>query len=699
MINLRNVRTAIMRQARALVMYWTRKVAGWVNVRFRAAATSGLLQILVVCGIVGMAGQAMSQQPRAAAPLAPPTSVQPSQDDPTSAQQPVHPLDATDLESWLDGMIPAALEQGDIGGAVVSVVKDGKVLLAKGYGYGDVAAKAPMNGQRTLVRAGSVSKLFTWTAVMQLVEQGKIDLDADVNRYLDFKVPEPYGRPITINDLMMHRTGFEEGLKDVLVSDPKQLQPLGQLLKQHVRPVLYAPGTVPAYSNYGATLAGYIVERVSGEPFADYVAHHILTPLGMNHSTFAQPLPPALARQASNAYRSASEGPRPFELVAQTPAGALSVTAADMAQFMLAHLQEGRAGTGQILRPETMRLMHSPSIVLPNGFDTMAHGFFRGQRNGRLVLEHGGDTVLFHSDLEILPQEGVGIFVNFNSRGQGDATYGVRERLMQAFLDRYFPAPPLAEPRALPTAKAHGHDIAGRYETSRRVQSGFISLFYVLQGQDVVGINPDDTISLSSAPGKAFREVSPYVWREVGGTRLLQLTNVGGIKTIVDGHNPAGVLQAVPLKRNAGLNLPIFLFALFGLIAAAVAWLIAEAARRYYRQPSSLSGRPLLIRRLTRIATIADLLYLLAWFIILKPILSSDVVFYTGSLDPVIRLLQVAAIVPIAGAILGLWNMGLSLRSRRSRIIKAGSILVAFVLLATVWIAYVGGLMDFTLNY
>ena len=684
MIPVRNVTPARRGQARA-------PIHQFLGSALRIVGGSRRWQLLLLCGLAGLAGMAASQPPRAAVPPAPRTEAR--------APQPARALDAADLESWLDGMIPAGLAQGEVAGAVVSVVKDGKILLAKGYGHADVAAKTPMDPQRTLVRLGSVAKLFTWTAVMQQVEAGRIDLNANVNRYLDFKVPEPHGRPITVNDLMMHRTGFEEGLKDVLVTDPKQLQPLGASLKQHVRPMLFAPGTVPAYSNYGAALAGYIVERVSGEPFADYVAHHILAPLAMNRSTFAQPLPPALAASMSRGYRSASGNPLPFEMIAQSPAGALTATAADMAQFMLAHLQEGRTGAGQILRPETLRLMHSPSVALPAGFDTMAHGFFLGQRNGRTMLAHGGDTVIFHSDLMILPREQVGLFVSFNSRGQGDAAYGMRERLMKGFMDRYFPAPQTSEQPALATARAHAQEIAGRYESSRRVQSGFISLFYVLQGQDVVSANPDATIGLSSAPDKAFREVAPHIWREIGGARLIQLTTVGGTKTIVDGHNPTSVLQAVPLRRNAGFNLPIFLFALLGLIAAAIAWLIAEGARRYHRQPPSLAGRPLLVRRVARILTVADLVYLAAWGVILNPILSSDVVFYNGGLDPVIRLLQIAMIVPIAGAVFGVWNAWLSVRSRRGWAIKGGSILAALALTGICWIAYVGGLMDLTLNY
>lgn len=682
MITIRHFSTLWQRHTRAISRQW------------RPSA----VQVLALCGLVGLAGAAASRQPSAAS-LPSPTVAQRRAADLSLPPLPEHALDAADLSAWLDGMIPSALEQSEVAGAVVSVVKDGKVLFAKGYGYADVATKRPMIAERTLVRPGSVSKLFTWTAVMQQVELGHIDLNADVNRYLDFKVPAFHGKPVTVADLMTHRTGFEEGLKDVLVTDPAKLQLLGDSLKAHVRPVLFEPGTVPAYSNYGAALAGYIVERVSGKPFADYVERHILAPLGMAHSTFAQPLRAALARDMSKGYRSATEPPKPFELLAQSPEGALSATAMDMAQFMLAHLQDGRTATGQILRPETTRRMHSPSIALPSGFDTMAHGWFRGQRNGRTVLEHGGDTILFHSDLQLLPEERVGLFVSFNSRGQGDAVYGIRERLMAGFMDRYFPAPKDAEPRTIVSARADAARIAGRYETSRRVQSGFMSLFYVLQGQDVVSANPDATISLSSTPGKVFHEIARQTWKEVGGERLLRLITLDGVRTIVDGHNPAGVLQAVPLRRNAGLNLPIFTLALLVLIVAALAWPIAEISRRFWSQPPRLVGRPLMVRRATRILVVADLIFLGGWFTILKPILSSDVAFYSAALDPMIRLLQVAALIPIAGAALGMWNAWLSLHSSRGWPIKAGSLLIALALIGVCWIAFVGGLISFTLDY
>lgn len=656
---------------------------------------------LLALTIAAMATSGSAEMPGrpAGSPAAPqPVVVQQTPSGP-EAPQPMHALEKADLESWLDGMLPAALKQGDVSGAVVSVVKDGHVLLAKGYGYADAAGKVPMDAGRTLVRPGSTSKLFTWTAVMQLVEQGKLDLNADINRYLDFRIPEPYGRPITLTDLMTHRAGFEEGLKNAIVAEPSDLEPLDVFVKRHVRPVLFAPGSVPAYSNYGTALAGYIVQRVSGERFDDYVEHHIFAPLAMRNSTFRQPLPAGWGRNMSKGYMSAADAPKPFELISFAPAGALSATASDMANFMIAQLQDGRFGDGQILRPETARLMHTPSLPHPAGFDTMAHGFFLDQRNGRAILEHGGDTIVFHSDLQLLPAEQTGIFVSFNSRGQGDAVYGVRTRLIEGFMDRYFPGPAPVDPPAIASARADAEQITGRYETSRRVQSGFMSLFYVLQGQQVVSINPDGTISLSLTPDKQYREVAPLRWREEGGTRVLTLEHPGGVKTIVDSHDPIEVFQAAPLKRNAAFNLAVFLLSLAVLLAAAIAWPIAEGARRFYRQPPAIVGRALLARRLARIAVVADLGYLVAWFLVLKPILSSDVGFYTTTLDPVVRTLQILCLVPLLGAVAGVWAATLSLRSSGSYTFRIGSALVAAALAGILWIAFVGGLMSFTLNY
>jgi len=607
-------------------------------------------------------------------------------------------LTTQDVGAWLDGFIPNALAAGKIAGAQVVVVKDGQVLFQKGYGYADVAAKTPMDPALNQMRIGSTSKLFTWTAVMQQVEQGRIDLDADINRYLDFKITPPGNRPVTMNDLMTHRGGMEEGLKDILATDPKWLKSTERYLKENKRPFIFAPGEAPAYSNYGTALAGYIVQRVSGEPYEAYIERHILAPLRMTHSTFRQPLSPAFAATASKGYRTAETPPSPFELVVTAPAGSGSVTGADMANFMIAHLQEGRFGETAILRPETAQLMHRPSLPTPAGFSSLAHGFFHSQHNGRTVIGHGGDTVVFHTDLNLLPQEGVGIFVSFNSRGENDAVYGARERLFAMFMDRYFPAQIPATPPAIASAADDARALAGKYESSRRVETGFISLFYLLQ-QDQVVPNADGTISLASAGDKRFREVSPKRWREIGGTRQLLVTEVGGRQAIVDSANPVQILQAAPAGRNSGLFQLVAGLSLLALLFTVIVWPIAAWVVRSRKIPPVATGRAALARRLTRVAALCDLLYLFGWYRILAPILESDVAFYNDGLNGTIRFLQVAAIVPIVGAAIGIWNTWWSFRTPQGWAVRIRAVLVAIALVGFLWVAWMGGLIGWNLNY
>lgn len=654
--------------------------------------------VALACGVL-LATPATPQKQPAGLPEPLPAS-NPAVEAPREAERPVATPDltATDVSAWLDGMIPAALEQGKIAGAQVVIVKNGQVLLKKGYGYADVAAKTPMDPDRNLMRIGSTSKLFTWTAVLQQVEAGKIDLNADVNRYLDFRIPPKNGRVVTMNDLMTHTAGFEEGLKDVLATDPRKLQTTEQYLKRHRRPYLFTPGQVPAYSNYGAALAGYIVQRVSGEPFEAYVERHILAPLAMNRTTFVQPLPARLAGLVSKGYRQSDGSPSAFELVETAPAGSGSATGADMANFMIALLQNGRFGSAQILRPETARLIRTPEALPRPGFDALAHGFFNEQRNGHLVVGHGGDTIVFHTDLNLLPDDGVGMFVSFNSRGERDAVYGARERLFNLFMDRYFTAPKLAMPPALASAARDAQALAGHYESSRRIKTGFISLFYLIQ-QDQVVPNADGTISVSSIEGKRFREIAPLLWQEVGGTRKLAITEIAGRRSIVDSNNPVGVLQAVPLARNSSVFLLVLGLSLLTLLMTILVWPVgAWLCRKHGLQPIA-AGRAALVHRLVRFAVLADILYLIGWYVIVAPILQTVLDGYNEQLDGTIRALQIAAIVPIAAAALGLWNAILTFREGQVWGARVRAILVACALFGILWAAWMGGLIGWSLNY
>jgi CubicO group peptidase (beta-lactamase class C family) len=630
-------------------------------------------------------------------PVAPPRTPAADAAPAPTVPAPVPALTASDVGAWLDGYLPGALEAGKIAGAQVAIVKDGALLFEKGYGFADVAAKTPMDPRRSLMRIGSTSKLLTWTAVMQLVEAGKLDLNADINRYLDFRITPP-GRAVTINDLMQHRGGFEEGLKDLLASDPKLLKTTERYLKENTRPFLFAPGEAPAYSNYGVALAGYIVQRVSGEPFDTYIARHVTGPLGMAHTTFAQPLPPSLAPLAAKGYNS-SDGPaQPYELVGTAPAGSVAATADDMARFMLAHLGGGSYGGATILKPETVAFMHRPATPPAPGFDTMAHGFFWMMRNGTPVIGHGGDTIVFHTDLNLLPEKKVGIFVSFSSRGTNDAVYGVRERLFNLFMDRYFPAAPKPMQPAIASAAQDAQALAGHYESTRRVETGFISLFYLLQ-QDQVSANADGTISVSSIEGKRFREIEAGLWREMDGTRLLRVTELRGRRAILDSQNPVGVLQAVPFSRNATVFQLVAGLSLLVLLLTALAWPVGWWIRRRFGAPPVATGRAALARRMVRVAAIADLLYIAGWYTVLAPILGQHVDAYNATLDGMIRALQIAAIIPIAAAGIGVWNLVEMVRRPFAWGVRLRAALSAIAFVGLLWVAAMAHLIGWSLNY
>ena len=337
-----------------------------------------------------------------------------------------------DLNAFFAGLVPYALHRADIPGGVIVIVKDGKILFAKGYGYADVKTERPVDPATTIFRPGSVSKLFTWTAVMQLVQAGKIDLDADVNKYIDFSIPPFEGKPVTMRDLMTHTGGFEETVRDLLVDNVDQVLPIDVYLKRRLPTRIFPPGKIIAYSNYGATLAGYIVQRISGEKFEDYIAKHIFAPLKMVHSSFLQPLPQNLMPLVATGYLNARRGKtKPFEFVDTAPAGSSSSTGIDMAHFMLAYLNGGTYDGYQLLKPATIKEMWTPQVTSEQGLPSFDLGFYQDDFNGLPIVGHGGDTVAFHSDLHLIPSKGVGWFVSFNSPGKEGAVEDVRNGLFK----------------------------------------------------------------------------------------------------------------------------------------------------------------------------------------------------------------------------------------------------------------------------
>jgi CubicO group peptidase (beta-lactamase class C family) len=612
-----------------------------------------------------------------------------------------HALTAQDADVFFDGMIPYAIAHGNIAGAVFVVVKDGKILFAKGYGYSDVAKRKPVIADETMFRPGSVSKLFTWTAVMQQVQAGKLDLDADVNTYLDFKIPEKFGKPITLRNIMTHTPGFEEGIHDAFVKNAKDLYPLGDYMKKRMPDRIYPPGQVVAYSNYGASLAGYIVQRVSGEQYADYIANHILKPLGMTHSTFQQPLPASLAPFMSNGYIKASdEKPTPFESIETAPAGAMSATGTDMAHFMIAHLNNGSYNGVSILSPATVALMHSPQSEMAPGVNGFDLGFYRENRNGLRIIGHAGDTNPFHSDLHLLLDKNVGVFMSFNSQGNEGESDKFRTTLFRAFLDRYFPykAP---EEKTVADPKPDAARVAGWYGSSRKINSS-LRLLSAL-GQTEVVAKPDGTITIDvlkdeAGNPKVWREVGPLTYREVHGqTHTKFVTDASGNISywISDDFLPVLVFQRINGLEQS--NIMKIMMGVLGvsLLMTLITWIGGWLVRRHYGRTLDLPGSAAGWRLGSRIGAVVILATLLGWGGLFAVLTMGN-----EKIGPMLMGLYVIGVLALVSAVVIVIEAALRIvRGPGGLLVKAGELVLGVSALYAIWAIFDYGLANFSLVF
>lgn len=616
------------------------------------------------------------------------------------------PLTRDDVAAWLDGFMPYALADGGIAGAVVVVVGNGEVVLQKGYGFADVEEGTPVDPATTLFRPGSVSKLFTWTAVMQLVEDGKLDLDTDISEYLDFEIPEgPRGEPITLRDIMTHTAGFEERLKALIFEDEEALQPLGESLASWVPARIFPVGTTPAYSNYATGVAGYIVERVSGQPFAEYIDTHIFEPLGMTNATFRQPLPERFEEQMSAGYDTAWGDAKAFELVNPAPAGSLSASGAAMAKFMLAHLQQGSYDGAQILKPQTAREMHRTMLTMMPPLNRMALGFYEADVNGRNVIAHGGDTQWFHSDLNLFIDDGVGLFLSMNSAGRNGATSKIRSALYRSFADRYLPGPEPSGTMDDATAAEHAALMVGTYVNSRRAETSFLSALGLL-GQVEVIDNGDGTISVPfwddfAGRPTTWHEIAPFVWLEDGGEQRLGAVVQDGVvqRFSIDAFSPFMVFQPAAWWKSSTWLLPLLNASLAALLLTALLWPVKAIVRRRYAQPAMFAGPDLGAYRWTKIAAIATLAVLAAWMVTVQAMFS-DLALLSGALDPWLMALQLLSLVILVGSfVISLWHAWRVWTGGRRWPAKLWSVVLVIAFAAVLWVALAFHLIGFDTNY
>ena len=504
------------------------------------------------------------------------------------------PTDPAELESFIDDFMAAQMEPNHVPGATISVVKDGKLFFDKGYGYADVKNHVPVDPDTTLFDTGSVGKLFTWTAVMQLVEQGKLDLNADVNTYLDFKIPATYPEPITLSHLMTHTPGFEDRLYGIEASSPEKMVPLGQWLARNIPARVRPPGEFSSYSNYGTSLAGYIVERVSGMSYEDYIETNILRPLGMANTTSRQPLPLALAAHMSGGYTYANGEyqPQDFELMNIAPAGSVRASATDMARFMIAHLQNGRYGEARILEEATALRMKQRLFTYDERLLWgSAYGFFDQTQNGQRIIYHGGEATFFISTVWLLPDQNVGLFLSTNSPG-GET---LRSLLLEAFMDRYYPIG-LQPVRSAADLATHATRFTGSYLLNRHSYTTWEKIITLLIPAWLpinISATDDGTLSMKSADGtQRFVEIEPMVFHAVDGNDVLifREDSQGNIKY--------AFWNKRTFEKQAWYEVPLFHYVLFAtcmllflsVIIAALVYLFVNR-RRTDRQPQPRLAR------------------------------------------------------------------------------------------------------------
>jgi CubicO group peptidase (beta-lactamase class C family) len=610
-------------------------------------------------------------------------------------------LDKNDLEAWLDGYLPYALERARIPGAVVVVVRGDQVLLEKGYGYSDVAKRKPVRPDATMFRPGSVSKLFTWTAVMQQVELGRIDLDKDVNAYLDFTIPPFKGKPVTMRHIMTHTAGFEESVRHLSANDPKALLSLGAYVKNFTPQRVYAPGTTPAYSNYATALAGYIVQRVSGERFDAYIDSHIFKPLSMNHSTFRQPVPAKFQPMMSKGYPDITQQPGAFEFITAAPAGSLSATGTDMGKFMMAHLNDG-AG---LLKPATAKMMHNYAAPGIGPLNKMALGFYEQWVNGRRAIAHGGDTEWFHSDLLLFPDDDIGVYISMNSAGTAGDSSAIRSALFLKFADRYLPAAGQTRQIDAKTARQHAELLVGNYVNSRGSFTNFLGLLDLL-GQAKITLTEDGKIAFPALDGvgagaRDWVEIEPFVWRDANsGERLAAEVKDGKIvRFSLDPVSPFMIFLPAPAATNGAWLNPALVAALGVTLLAAIAWPVRAIIRRRFGANLAIEGKALSAYRLSRIFSCLVLVAVAGW-VGLTVSFISDISRLGGPLDWLIHLLRVLTPLAAAGLLAtAFWHLLLSIRDKRRWTVKLGATLLVLAGVIFVWVTLAFHLYGFNMVF
>ena len=507
-------------------------------------------------------------------------------------------LDAGAIEKALAPVVAKALDDAGTPGAVVVVVQNGQIVFSKGYGFANYEKKTPVEPERTLFYLASVTKTFTATAVMQLVEQGKLRLDADVNTYLTkFKVPATFPQPVTLHHLLTHTAGFDDKNIGYVARTAAETKPLGDFLASDLPPRVRVPGVATAYSNHSFGLAGYIVESVSGEPYVQYIERHILQPLGMAHSTVQVPPPAHLLGDLAPGHQwsRAANGPVAQPLGARNlaPAGSLSATGADMARYMIAHLQLGRMGDARILQEESARTMQRQQFTHHPELPGIGYAFYHWRLGNLRLIEHGGSYVGYATQMTLIPEHNAGIFVATNGSSASVSNAIVTEILRTAFQAAPSPAQRLSQPSS--SFVQHLRDLNGAYHLTRYSRHT-IEKVAIWDGQIQVDASHDGSLTLAprNRAVQKYFEVAPLVFENEKGDRIAFVVNAGGrvshfAMTIPVFHFPAA-FEKLPWWEGLRVQLGAAFSCMVVFASTITLWPLAALGAMLYRRWRKLPG-------------------------------------------------------------------------------------------------------------
>ncbi|HET7612816.1 MAG TPA: serine hydrolase domain-containing protein [Gemmatimonadaceae bacterium] len=440
-------------------------------------------------------------------------------------------VDSADLARFVDPLIAGQMEKEKIPGAVFVFVKDGRILYERGYGLANLETRTPVDPEKTIWRIGSISKVFTATAVVQLADRGRFRLTDDVNDYLTrVKVPSNYPEPVRFTHLLTHTAGFDEIRPGTQAETAAAVLPVCDFLRGKLAR-LRPPGRVISYSTYGITLAGCLVEEISGRNFEDYLASEVWRPLGMTRTSIN--VPDSLRRDLAQGYEldSGTNKPARWEWYHTTPASSINASGGDMGRFIIAHLQNGRIGSSRIMSDAAARDMHRQHATSHPRLAGFAYGFYEDFTNGERIIKHGGNVEGFAAELVLLPERNIGFFIATQHEPAE-----LKDIVEKALLDRYFP--PTTKPvKPVPMAgyRERAPRFAGIYEINefchtcgpdRRIYPRF-----------EVKSFPDGTISIRGQAAH-FVEVSPLFFERVDGQgKAAFLADPSGRITILAGDS------------------------------------------------------------------------------------------------------------------------------------------------------------------